>query len=76
MRKFTAICIDNITNMELVYSECGFNEVCMQLEKENADNKFGHFISATNRTMYLTEIKYEKVCFIYDEVRGVLLRSA
>lgn len=75
MRKFTASCIDDITKKELVYSECGFNEVCMQLEKENADNKFGHFVSVISRTMYLTEIKFEKACFLHDDIRGVLLRA-
>lgn len=76
MRKFTATCIDNVTNMVMVLSDCSYNNACSFLECENANNKFGHFISATNRTLYLTEIKFENASFIYDEVRGVLLRSA
>ena len=43
MRKFTAVCIDNVTKMQIMFSECGFNEVCMQLETMNADGKFGEY---------------------------------
>lgn len=76
MRKFTTTCIDNITNLIMVLSDCSYNNACSFLESENANNKFGQFLTATNRTLYLTEIRYEKANFIYDEVRGVLLRSA
>lgn len=75
MRKFTATCIDNITKMEMVLSECSYNNACMFLESENRDNRFGHFKSATNRTMYITEIRFEKACFLHDDIRGVLLRA-
>ena len=75
MRKFKASCIDNITKMEMVLSECSYNNACMFLESENRDNRFGHFKSATNRTMYITEIRFEKACFLHDDIRGVLLRA-
>lgn len=72
----TSRCIDTVTKMEMVLSNCNYNHACMFLEKENTDKRFGHFKSATNRTMFLTEIRYEKANFIHDGVRGILLRIA
>ena len=72
----TVSCIDSISKMEMILSECNLDKVSMFLEKENKDNRFGHFKSATNRTLFLTEIIYEKANFIYDDVRNVLLRIA
>lgn len=75
MNKFTTTCIDSITKMEMILSDCNYNNACIFLEKENIDNRFGHFMTTTNRTLFLTEIRYEKANFIYDDVRGVLLRN-
>ena len=74
MRRFTTACIDNVTKMEMVLSECSFNEACMFLEKENKDNRFGNFVSAKGK-LTKTEIIYEKANFLYDEERGYLLRE-
>lgn len=72
----TVSCIDNISKMEMILSECNLDKVSTFLEKENIDNRFGHFVSAKGRTMFLTEIRYEKANFIHDGVRGILLRIA
>lgn len=74
MIKSTSACIDDITKKEMILSKCNFKNACKFLEKENGDKKFGHFLSATNKTMFLTEIRYEKANFIYDGVREILLR--
>ena len=73
MRRFTTLCIDNVTKMEMVLSECSFNEACMFLETENKDKRFGGFVGVKGKlTMF--EIIYEKANFLYDEDRGYLLR--
>ena len=89
MRRFTTVCIDNISKLEIVLSECSYNNACMFLESENRDNRFGKFLYAKgemnnkskkddkdekNKVSYLTTIKYEKVCFLHDDIRGLLLR--
>ena len=68
-------CIDIVTKMEMILSDCNYKNACKFLEKENEDNRFGHFLTAKGRTLFITEIKYEKANFIHDGVRGVLLRS-
>lgn len=73
MSRFTA-CIDNISKKEMILSKCNYDNACKFLEKENKDKKFGRFLSATNRTMFLAEIRYEKANFVYDGVREMLLR--
>lgn len=75
MRKFVVLCKDSVTNLEMVASECTFNESCIFLEKENTDNRFGRFLSAIGKNE-TTEIMYEKARFLYDEKRGLLLRHS
>ena len=86
MKRFTSVCIDNISKLEIVLSECSYNNACMFLESENRDNRFGKFLYAKNKiddknkkhekckVSYLTTIKYEKACFLHDDIRGLLLR--
>ena len=75
MIKFAVLCKDNVTNLEMVASECTFNESCIFLERENANNRFGRFLSARGKNE-ITEIIYEKASFLYDEKRGLLLRHS
>ena len=74
MRKFTALCLDKKTGMEMVLSEVSYNAACMFLETENSDNRFGQFKSIL-MSGSMTKIKFEKASFLYDEVRGLLLRN-
>lgn len=77
MRRFTTMCIDKETNLEIVASDCSFNESCIFLETENADERFGNFVGAKGMlgvSHNRTEIKFEKAEFLYDETRGLLLR--
>ena len=73
MRKFTAICIDNVTKMQIMFSECGFNEVCMQLETMNTDGKFGEYKGMEYCSRNVSKFVFEKCSFYYDEERALLL---
>lgn len=77
MRRFTTACIDIVTRMQMVLSECSFNAACMFLDMENADNKFGELIEVKSLGIPAckTEIKFEKSRFIYDDIRGYLLKA-
>lgn len=77
MRRFTTACIDIVTRMQMVLSECSFNAACMFLDMENADKKFGELIDVKSLGLLegKTEIKFEKSRFIYDENRGYLLKA-
>lgn len=70
------VCIDSITKMEVILSKCNLDNVDEFLKKENADNKFGKYISEVKRTLFLKEIRYENACFLYDDIRNILLRIA
>ena len=76
MKKFTTVCIDKETNLEIIASDCSFNEACMFLETENSDERFGKFVSAKGmigKSYNFVEMKFEKAEFLYDETRGLLL---
>lgn len=69
--------IDTITKAEVVLSECDYKNACSFLTSENADNRFGKFLSVKGereKMAYLTAIKYEKAFFLHDDVRGMLFR--
>lgn len=72
MRKFTVLCRDNITKMQMVLSDCSFNEACMFLEMENADGRFGAYKGTKHVGM--EKLSFEKATFYYDEERGLLLQ--
>lgn len=76
MRKFVLLCIDNKTNMKMIYSECSYNMACMEIESEmTAQGK--HFVSAkTDREKGMTRIEFsDNNVFYYDEDRGLLLKD-
>ena len=75
MRIFTSVCIDNLTKMEMLLSECSFNEACMFLETENADDRFGKYKGMEVCTLHVHKLIFEKAVFLYDEERGLLLRQ-
>lgn len=77
MKRFTTACVDIVTRMQMVLSECSFNAACMFLDMENADKKFGELIAVRSLGLLegKTEFKYEKSRFIYDENRGYLLKA-
>ena len=66
MRIFKANCFDNETGMELVLSECGYNEACWWI-----DSRYN--VKYVNREGNLTEIICDNgFVFVYDEEREVL----
>jgi hypothetical protein len=66
MRRWLAVCIDRKTNMEIVLSECGYNEACFFLETHGAEvvSAKGNRIVCTNGTV-----------FVYDDERSMLLKE-
>ena len=74
MRRFTSVCIDNITKAEMVLSECSFNEACMFLEMESTDGKLGAYKGTEYVGCNVSKLSFEKAVFLYDEERGLLLK--
>lgn len=74
MRRFTSVCIDNVTKMEMILFCCSFNEACMFLETENADERFGEYKGMEACSLHVSKFRFEKATFYYDEERGLLLR--
>lgn len=68
MKQFTSMHKDSITGMEMILSECSFNEACSFLETQSLGKYLG--CKAFGNT---TEIKFEKRDFFFDEERGYLL---
>jgi len=71
MRKFVTNCIDNVTGMTMVLSECSYNKACAYLE---AIEEIGDFIG-TKIVNGMDELKFAKATFYYDENRGYLLQK-
>ena len=74
MRRFTTVCIDKETGAEMLLYDCSFNSACMFLEMENADNRFGEYKDIETISPNICKIIFEKAEFIYDELRGALMR--
>ena len=70
MKRFTVKCLDSITGMYMVLSECSYNQACSFL-KDRA-TEYGKLINI-KQLGRLTRLKYEKAEFFYDEGRGYLL---
>lgn len=75
MRKPTTTLIDNQTKKEIIAMECSFNMACSFLESENKDNCFGNFNGTESVAINVCRLRFEKVSFLYDEIRGLLLRE-
>ena len=71
MKVFTASCIDNETNNELLASECSYNQACSFLMQNG-------FIDPVKTE---SDLRYTRLdfgngrIFIYDEQRGYLLQE-
>ena len=75
MRRFTSLCIDKTTGAEMILYDCSYNAACMFLESENRDYKFGKFKDTERVSLHVTKLIFKKATFIYDEIRGVLMRE-
>lgn len=69
MKVFNISCIDNKTKLEMIASDCSFNQACSFLGSKS----LGKFLGCNVINHIITEIKYEKRTFCYDEERGYLL---
>lgn len=72
MRKFIISCIDNETNLYMIYNECSFNMAMYELEAQ--------MDVLSVKTDYIKEKDYIKVetsrgTYYYDERRGYLLKK-
>ena len=73
MQIFTSICKDNKYGYEMVASECSYNFACDYIEKT-----LEYKITKCSKEIMrgLTEIKTANdITFVYDEVRGFLMRK-
>lgn len=68
MRVFTSSVIDKLTGMEVITSECSFNEACDFLSTKDLGNYLG-----LEPFGEVTKIKFDKRDFYYDENRKKLL---
>ena len=71
MREFRTSCIDNVTGMEMVLSECSYNMACDWLERKGFTHYNYFEVCGTETILEFTTPK--KRTFIYDEERGILL---
>lgn len=68
MKKFVTRCRDKITGMEMILSECSYNQACSYLEEQYAEKCLG-----CENFEDLIKIKFVDRNFYYDERRGYLL---
>lgn len=68
MKKFVILCKDKITGMEMILSECSYNQACSYLENQYPGECLG-----CENVGNLTKIKFAERNFFYDEERGYLL---
>lgn len=69
MKKFRVSCKDQITELEMILSECSFNEACAFLEEQN----LGKYLGMEAKAPDVSSIAFEKRKFLYDEARGYLM---
>lgn len=74
MRKYTTVCIDNKTDMQIIYSECTLNEVGYQLEVADEMKVYDCIYHNKDGVNNLIEIITRTQTFYYDEERQLLLK--
>lgn len=80
MRKFNFVCIDEKTKMQIILSDCSYNNACYYLDSNGFnDGKYKVKIKydiRTNRYLIYHIDEKENIVgrvFCYDETRGLLL---
>ena len=68
MMKFRCGCTDNVTKMEIIFSNCSFNEACAALQKE-----CGEPVEVKAMANDYTKIVYPSRTFYIDEIRSLVL---
>lgn len=69
MLTFTICCKDHKTGLEMIATECSYNQACDYLEHK----PLGRFIGVACMPDNNLRLRYEKRNFIYDERRAYLL---
>lgn len=72
MKVFKSICIDKETRMEMVASECSYNEACCYLSKLHLGKKEMYAVVIDARYKVLLVNGH---CYVYDEHEGFLMRT-
>lgn len=74
MKIFKTTCIDKLTRMQMILSECSFNEACSYLESVQEKYNLGKYLGTECMGLTTTKLMFENDTFYYDEDRGYLLR--
>lgn len=82
MKRFTSICIDNISGMRLIYEDCSYNTAVSQLIKDlynvylfdESQRPHVKIQSASSRFTIVTLLDIGRT-FVYDEERGLVLEN-
>ena len=82
MKRFTSICMDNISGMRLIYEDCSYNMAVSQLVKDLFNvNPFDESkqprVKIQNASARFTIITFLDIgrTFVYDEERGVVVEN-
>ena len=75
MRRFQFLILDNKTQLQMVLCDCSYNQACYYLQGQDV----GELLKVTTVNVSplpykVSELKYEKATFIYDEQRGFLMQ--
>lgn len=69
MKVFKVLCVDVLTHMQIIATDCSYNFACSYLESIGAQIEKTKTDFRTNRTMLFSN----KGIYIYDENREILL---
>lgn len=69
MKVFKVLCVDVLTHMQIIATDCSYNFACNYLESIGAQVEEIKTDFRTNRTLLFTD----KGMYIYDENREILL---
>ena len=69
MKIFKVLCVDVLTHMQIIATDCSYNFACGYLESIGAKVDEIKTDFRTNRTLLFTD----RGIYIYDENRGILL---
>ena len=72
MKIMKVLCVDAKTHCQILAEDCSYNSACWWLESQgliNPDNVKVKYDFKTDRYIILDN----NTCFIYDEIRGLLL---
>lgn len=69
MKVFKVLCVDVLTHMQVIATDCSYNFACSYLESIGAQVEKTETDFRTNRTLIFSD----KGLYVFDENRGMLL---